>query len=172
MNALRDAASQHQRRGSTPTAGTGRSSPDMGTCTRTSAMGKCSSTPVPQGCPVNTEYGAGAGVALPQGTAAPTPSGTSLGISSIFLLLHSQCLSMSTPCSSTPGDFEALFVLLKLTGWFAEHRDAGLYHEPIIHPMSGWAGTAGYWRGGTGALPGFILPCHTPVSLEILGGAN
>lgn len=85
----------------------------MGTGRRTSAMGRCSSTPVPQGCPLSPGYGAGAGVAVLHGTTPPTPPGTSLGTFSMFLLLHSQYLPMSTPCTSTPRDFEALIVLLK-----------------------------------------------------------
>lgn len=53
---------------------------------------------LPEGlCP---KHGAGAGVALPHGTAAPTPSGTSLEtFFSVFPLLHSWC---PVPISSPP----------------------------------------------------------------------
>lgn len=78
-------------------------------------------------------------MALLHGTTLPTPSGTSLGTFSVFLLLHSQCLSMSIPCSSAPGGFEALIVLLKQTGWFPECRDAGPCPEATIHPHE-WLG--------------------------------
>lgn len=129
-----------------------RSSPEMGTHRRSSAMGRCSSTPVPWGCPITL------GMELEQGwhcSMAPLPH--SLGTFSIFLLLHSQCLPMSTTCSSTPGDFGALIVLLKLTGWLPEPRDAGPCHEPIIPTMSGWVLV---WRE-QGHCQGSSCPAHT-----------
>lgn len=87
-------------------------------CRTIPVTGTCSSIPVPRGCPDSRchlpeglcpERGAGAAVALPHGTAAPTPTGTSLEtFFSIFLLLHSWCPVPICPPVALPQGISGL----------------------------------------------------------------